>query len=322
MTYRGHTSVFPINFSSRIIRIGEALTIHIGKASLLHLDFMNNPLQLFDNISWVVNIVDDFRLYLTPASIKKCQLNDVPLNNVPMTFLAYMRSILGSQALKMKGIANESCPLFQMYATQVSFDFKTDTERLDNKEFWTRFLALANKKRMGVQRLLKTKASKEDYKGSYCLVQENNNRHIFLGSFVYVWDRFLSKYLGKVLYEHLIQFVAFVSRECNGVALCVDMILDLVIRSETMEQTCHALSQPSPALFEFLEIEYQARRESVPISSSSPQWQNVDPPIYTDSQDRWKSTIHVGFVQRIFDKINKADKSGGVRWSGIVGGGL
>jgi hypothetical protein len=301
---------YPELLTSEIVRLGEALTIHIGKASLLHYDFMNDPMDLFDNISWVLNVVDDLRLYLSESSIAKCQSSGVPLENVPVTFLSYMRSILGSQALKLKGVANENCSLFRMYATQISFDFETDTERLNDATFRTKFLNLIRSERLNGLQYPK-KILKEDYKGAFCILKENNNRHIFIGSFVYVWDRFISRFRTAIRYDHTIQYAAFVSRECNGSALCCDIILNLVAAEDTQE-VVKALGEASPSLFELLELKYQNRRLSLPISSSSPRWQHICRPVYTTPKERWKSIIHVGFVKFCYDQINTADKIPGV----------
>jgi hypothetical protein len=89
------------------------------------------------------------------------------------------------------------------------------------------------------------------------------------------------------------------------------MILDLACLQEKVNKVAKALAEPSPALFELFEMEYQLRRPSLPISSSSPRWQHICRPVYTGPDDRWKAIIHVDFVKFCYDEINEADRTSG-----------
>jgi hypothetical protein len=70
---------YPSDLGDRVARIGEGSTLNIGQASLLHYDYLNDPTHLFDNISWLSNIVEDFTTHISPSSIAKCASKGVLL---------------------------------------------------------------------------------------------------------------------------------------------------------------------------------------------------------------------------------------------------
>jgi hypothetical protein len=168
---------YPSDLGDRVARIGEGSTLNIGWASLLHYDYLNDPTHLFDNIFWLSNIVEDFTTHISPSSIAKCASNGVLLQNVPVTFLVYTRSILGFQARKLEDAASVQCNLFQMYLRQITLDYPMDTERLHDEHFRERFLLRVDEERTRLAQHSKH-LRQNAYKGHFCAVKETNNRHI------------------------------------------------------------------------------------------------------------------------------------------------
>jgi hypothetical protein len=182
---------YPLEIGDQVARMGEGLTLHIGLALLLHYDYLNDRTHLIDNISWLTNIVEDFSTHISPSSFTKCVASGVSLQNVPITFLAYTRSIIGSQARKLKNAASVQCNLFKNVLRQIALDYQMDTERLEDESFRKLFLLKVTKERKLFARNSKNPIQ-ANYTGHICRVKETNNRHIFHGSFLYVWDRFVT----------------------------------------------------------------------------------------------------------------------------------
>jgi hypothetical protein len=186
-----------------------------------------------------------------------------------------------------------------------------DTERLDNEHFRERFLLRVDEERSRLAQHYKH-LRQNAYKGHFCAVKETNNRHIFYGSFLYVWDCLVTKNERLLRYDHAIQFVTFVSIENHSSALCVDIVSDLAMKEDKLSEVESALYNPSPsAFFELLEMEYQAREETHPFSIPSSRTRNIDGPVYSGPVDHWKASLHVRFVKHCLDLINLADSKEG-----------
>ena len=101
----------PDKFASEL-RIGGGLSLNSGPVCF-HLDHMNDPRMLFDQISWGSLCVKRWDNYLSKEALNVMRKYDVPLQNRMFTALIYGRAIIGSQSDRLEGAVDETCPFFQ-----------------------------------------------------------------------------------------------------------------------------------------------------------------------------------------------------------------
>jgi hypothetical protein len=280
------------------IRLGDGLSLNAGTVGF-HLDHLNDPRFLYDQITWGLIQVDSWYTYLSEKSLDLLKTNNVSETNSAFTALFYGRSIVGSQADKLAGIADESNPLFQTCVGLINdeifpFDYGT-LQVLESRRRMMSSIAAAK---------VDGRVSGSDYKGWYAQFPEGNNRFVFLGSFAFVWFLFVEKHKGKVQYRHRFEFVAFLMVECNGSLLVVETMLKLLDNEyNTLVESTLAL--PVPALYALLSREVQrAKPGKAVISSTANRWQKVDRPLWTGPHGDSKTKFFVEFVQSQLCQLN------------------
>ena len=86
-------------------------------------------------------------------------------------------------------------------------------------------------------------------------------------------------------------------RECNGAPLMIQVMtsLDLYTSSDSISQM---LTEPAPAFYIFLSQATRAKydRGTVNVSSQTPRWQNLDPPLWRTNIDTPAVLTYVLFV--------------------------
>jgi hypothetical protein len=161
-----------------ITRICEGITLHTG-STLVHFDSQNDPEAPMDHITWALNYIGDWRDYASDESIKILEKTGVPTRNTAFTVLCYMRRVMSSQAKKLDGIIDTTCPLFVEMAGVNMSEQPVDVATLGGYQDIRTIAFIEYALHHGTLR------HDYDYRGYYATLREGLNRFLFLGSIAY-----------------------------------------------------------------------------------------------------------------------------------------
>lgn len=290
---------------AKTLRIGGGLSLNSGPVCF-HLDHLNDPRELFDQISWGSVCVKNWDMYLTKTSLNVMKKFKVPLENTMFTALMYGRAIIGSQSDRLEGVVDHTCSFFQCCVSMIEDEsYTTDFNTLeDAKSCTTMRLLLSNSAMDGL-------STKYQYRGRYALIHECNNRFAFMGAFAWVWFAFLDTYRSAIKTRHAYEYLSFVMRECNGAPLMMEVMVSIT-EKHCRTVVCTMLKAPSPAFYIYLSKTMRGTygRESASISSQTPRWQNLDHPVWRSAADNEAACIHVDFVTSLLRIIGRSEKEG------------
>jgi hypothetical protein len=96
---------------AKSLHIGGGLSLNSGPVCF-HLNHLNDPRPLFDQISWGSVCVANWEQYLSKSSLEVMKRFKVPLHNTMFTALMYRRAIIGSQSDWLEGVVDQTCSFF------------------------------------------------------------------------------------------------------------------------------------------------------------------------------------------------------------------
>ena len=291
-----------------VLQIGGGLSLSSGAVSF-HQDHLQDPSRQYDQIAWGGRFIDSWANYLSLKNLEKLKSMGVATENTMFTSLVYSRSITGSQAAKLEGVVNQTCPLFKCCVSLINDEqFPFDYNYLEDTSRRNYLIGT-------LENMLEDERKKDfHYKGQYVFLNEGNNRYTFLGSFANVWFKFLEVYRGHVRVRHCFEYLSFVMRECNGSALLVETMQQILIPGIN-DEVKNMLDEPVPSLYIFMsqKMRHVYGRTNGLICLDAPRWQMIDHPLWSCAKDDEKTRLYVDFVIRTMWVIATGSKAEQIR---------